>query len=540
MPKFEATAYLRLSYTENHENESDSIANQKKLIEDYVKGHPDIELVSEKVDDGYSGILFDRPAFQEMMQDIMEGRVNCVIVKDLSRLGREYIETGRYLRRIFPAYGVRFIAINDNIDTAHEHAGDDLNISMKNLINDAYCHDISVKTRSALEVKRKKGDYVGACPVYGYRKSAENRNQLVVDEYAARVVRDIFRAKIDGRSAKRIADELNALGVLSPLAYKISRGLPHPKGGFADRPDAKWSATTVIRILQDEIYTGTLVQGRQGTYNHKLRNVIQKPDEEWIRVENAHEAIIRKRDFDLVQHIMGLDTRTAPEGEKVYLFSGLLVCGCCGARMTRKTNTVGGKKYIYYHCPTGKKHGCTHPVMLREDDLIQCVLASVQAHIKNLVSVDELLNGISEETINRELVAGCKAQIAENRAQLEQIGMFKAGLYENFVKGMLDKAEYKSLRDGYTERMEELRSAIDQLRQEMERITDRSSDRQKWAQQFREFSNMTELDRRAVVTLIQSIRIISKTELKITFRYQMEYEAALQKLSQARLEQEAV
>ena len=239
MPKYQATEYLRLSYTENHENESDSIANQKKLIEDYLKGHPDIELVSEKVDDGYSGILFDRPAFQEMMQDITDGKVNCVIVKDLSRLGREYIETGRYLRRIFPAYGVRFIAINDNIDTAHEHAGDDLNISMKNLINDAYCHDISVKTRSALEVKRKKGDYVGACPVYGYRKSEENRNQLVVDEYAARVVRDIFRAKIDGRSAKRIADELNALGVLSPLAYKISRGLPHPKGGFADRPDAK-------------------------------------------------------------------------------------------------------------------------------------------------------------------------------------------------------------------------------------------------------------------------------------------------------------
>lgn len=540
MPKYQATEYLRLSYTENHENESDSIANQKKLIEDYLKGHPDIELVSEKVDDGYSGILFDRPAFQEMMQDITDGKVNCVIVKDLSRLGREYIETGRYLRRIFPAYGVRFIAINDNIDTAHEHAGDDLNISMKNLINDAYCHDISVKTRSALEVKRKKGDYVGACPVYGYRKSEENRNQLVVDEYAARVVRDIFRAKIDGRSAKRIADELNALGVLSPLAYKISRGLPHPKGGFADRPDAKWSATTVIRILQDEIYTGTLVQGRQGTYNHKLRNVIQKPDEEWIRVKDAHEAIIRKRDFDLVQHIMGLDTRTAPEGEKVYLFSGLLVCGCCGARMTRKTNTVGGKKYIYYHCPTGKKHGCTHPVMLREDDLIQCVLASVRAHIKNVVSVDELLNSISEETINRELVAGCKAQIAENRAQLEQIGVFKAGLYENFVKGMLDKAEYKSLRDGYTERMEELRSAIDQLRQEMERVTDRTSERQKWAQQFREFSNMTELDRRAVVTLIQSIHIISKTELKITFRYQMEYDAALQKLSQAQLEREAV
>lgn len=540
MPKFQATAYLRLSYTENRENESDSIANQKKLIADYLKGHPDIELVSEKVDDGYSGILFDRPAFQEMMQDIMEGKVNCVIVKDLSRLGREYIETGRYLRRIFPAYGVRFIAVNDNIDTAHEHAGDDLNISMKNIINDAYCHDISVKTRSALAVKRKNGDYVGACPVYGYRKSEKNRNQLVVDEYAARVVRDIFRAKIDGRSAKRIADELNALGVLSPLAYKVNRGLPHPKGGFADRPDPKWSAVTVIRILQDEIYTGTLAQGRQGTYNHKIKNVVQKPPEEWVRVENAHEPIIRKADFDLVQHIMGLDTRTSPNGEKVYLFSGLLVCGCCGGPMTRKITTSGGKKYIYYHCPTGKKHGCTHPVRLREDDLIQCVLASVQAHVKNVVSVDELLNSISEESINRELVAGCKAQIAENKTQLEQIGVFKASLYENFINGLLDKAEYKTLRDGYAQRMEELRSAIERLRQEMESVTDRTSERQKWIRQFQEFSNMTELDRRTVVTLIQSIRVISKTELKITFRYQMEYDAALQKLSQARLEQEAI
>ena len=275
MPKFEATAYLRLSYTENHENESDSIANQKKLIEDYVKGHPDIELVSEKVDDGYSGILFDRPAFQEMMQDIMEGRVNCVIVKDLSRLGREYIETGRYLRRIFPAYGVRFIAINDNIDTAHEHAGDDLNISMKNLINDAYCHDISVKTRSALEVKRKKGDYVGACPVYGYRKSAENRNQLVVDEYAARVVRDIFRAKIDGRSAKRIADELNKI-ILSPI----------PSKGFVEL-----ERSGLLPLIFPELAALQGVETRNGR-SHKdnfyhtlevLDNISKKTDNLWLR-----------------------------------------------------------------------------------------------------------------------------------------------------------------------------------------------------------------------------------------------------------------
>ena len=145
MPKYKADEYLRVSYAADRSEESDSIGNQKKLIEDFVAAHPDIEIVSERIDDGYSGVLFDRPAFQEMMNDIMAGKINCVIVKDLSRLGREYIETGRYLRQIFPAYGVRFISINDNIDTANERNGDDLNISMKNLLNDMYCHDISVR-----------------------------------------------------------------------------------------------------------------------------------------------------------------------------------------------------------------------------------------------------------------------------------------------------------------------------------------------------------------------------------------------------------
>lgn len=236
MSVYKANAYLRLSYTTDRTEESDSIQNQKKLIEDFVAAHPDIEIVSERVDDGYSGVLFNRPAFLEMMEDIKAGIVNCVIVKDLSRLGREWIDTGRYLRQIFPAYGVRFISINDSIDTANERSGDDLTIGLKNMINDAYCHDISVKTRSALQAKREKGDYVGACPIYGYQKDPANRNRLVIDEDAARVVRDIYRRKIDGASAKRIATELNRLGVLSPSQYKVSRGLPHPTGGFTDVP----------------------------------------------------------------------------------------------------------------------------------------------------------------------------------------------------------------------------------------------------------------------------------------------------------------
>ncbi len=534
MTDYDATAYFRLSYTVNRENESDSIKNQKKLVEDYLANHPDIRLVSERVDDGYSGILFDRPAFQEMMQDIYDGKINCVIVKDLSRLGREYIETGRYLRQIFPAYGVRFIAINDGIDTANEHMGDDLSISMKNIINDAYCHDISVKTRSALLAKRKNGDYVGACPIYGYQKSEENKNRLVVDPNTFHVVQDIFRQKIAGASAKRIADGLNALGILSPMAYKTSHGLPHPKHGFADKPDSKWSATTILRILQDETYTGVLIQGRQGTYNHKIKEVITKPAHEWIRTENAHEPIIHKSDFDLVQQIIRLDTRTTPYGDKVYLFSGILICGCCGSCMTRKTNTYKGRKYIYYYCPTGKKNGCTHPAMLREDELVECVLDSLQAHIANVISLDELLAHVDEDAFAHELIAGYKGELAELEAQLAQVQRFKTTLYENFVGGILDKHEYRELKGSYAKRVNELKAATQKLHLEMEKVKDNRSECQKWVQHFKEFSALTELDRQAVITLIQSIRVISKTELSITFRYQMEYEAAMEKLAQGR------
>ena len=164
MPKYQATSYIRLSYTDDRSSESDSVTNQRKLIENFIERNPDIEIISEKIDDGYSGIIFDRPAFKEMMQDITDGKINCVIVKDLSRLGREYIETGRYLRRVFPAYGVRFIAITDNIDTAHENSGDDLTVSVKNIMNEAYCRDISIKTRTSLDIKRRERRFCWGFP----------------------------------------------------------------------------------------------------------------------------------------------------------------------------------------------------------------------------------------------------------------------------------------------------------------------------------------------------------------------------------------
>ena len=534
MPKFKATAYIRLSYTDDHSKESDSVDNQRKLIENFVSQNPDIEIVCEKIDDGYSGIIFDRPAFKEMMQLVTDGSINCVIVKDLSRLGREYIETGRYLRRIFPTYGVRFIAITDNIDTAHENGSDDLTVSVKNIMNEAYCRDISIKTRTALEVKRRNGDFVGAFTVYGYMRSEENKNQLVPDPYASRVVQDIFRMRLDGSSASKIASELNRLGILSPLAYKKNNGLPYAKKGYADKDNCKWSATTIIRILQDEIYTGTLVQGKQGTPHYKIKQMEQRPSSEWIRVPNAHEALVQKQDFELVQHISNLDTRTAPQKDSVYLFSGVLICGCCGGRMTRKTNRSNGKEYHYYYCPTGKKNGCGHAVMLKEDNLIECVRENLKAYIGNVVSLDALLQGIDQETINQTMVKEYTDHITDNERRLEQTLEFKARLYENLVSGALTREEYASYKANYTRQAEQIRASIQALKDKLNDVLENKSERNRWISHFTEFSSLETLDRKAIVHFIKSIRVVGKKELDITFNFQDEYEKAVQLLRQAR------
>lgn len=523
---YKAIKYIRLSYTDDKTIESDSVANQRRLIDDFIEKHPEIEVVDEKIDDGYSGVLFDRPAFQEMMRMIEEGQANCVIVKDLSRLGREYIETGRYMRRVFPAYGVRFIAINDNVDTIND-ATDDLTVSVKNIMNEAYCRDISVKTRSALDVKRRSGDFVGAFAVYGYIKTGDKHKSLEIDPYAAKVVQDIFRMRLDGHSALHIAEELNRMGILSPLAYKRNNGMPHAKGGYTDKKDCKWSATTIIRILQDETYTGTLVQGKQTTPHFKLKERQNKPSSEWIRVENAHPCIIEKSDFDLVQRLRRLDTRTSPNSDKVYMFSGVLICGCCGSRMTRKTNRHKDKEYNYYYCPTGKKNGCTSSVMIKESDLIECVQVILKGHIDNVASLDTLLSSISQDRINRELASEYAEQIRVSEKRLSQIEGYKAKLYENLVSGILTKEEFLTYKSKYNADIEQLRKAIAEWNEKLTDILENRSERNRWINHFMKFSTMEEIDRRAITHLIRSIRILGKDEIHVEFNYQDEYKKAV-------------
>ena len=525
MQKFKAIKYIRLSYTDDKSVESNSVSNQRKLIDDFLAQHPEIEVVCEKVDDGYSGVLYDRPAFLEMMEMIKSGEANCVIVKDLSRLGREYIETGRYLRRVFPAYGVRFIAINDNVDTLNDEP-DNLTVSVKNIINEAYSRDISVKTRSALDIKRRSGDFVGAFTVYGYLKTGESHKSLIIDTFAANVVRGIFRKRLDGFSAYHIAEELNKAGILSPLAYKRSEGLPYAKGGYADTEECKWSATTILRILSDEIYTGTMVQGKQTTPHFKLKVRELKPSEDWVRVENTHEAIIDKADFDLVQRLKGLDTRTSPQSDKVYLFSGVLICGCCGGRMTRKINRSNGREYIYYYCPTGKKGGCKSSSMIKESELTECVQSSLKAHINSVVSLNSLITSISRERINQGLVQEYTGYIKSNEEQLARVEKFKRNLYESLVSGALSKEEFLQYKQEYSAKAEEIKKAIEDWNGKLSEVLENRGERNRWLNHFLQFAEMEEIDRSVVSRLIQSIKISADKQIEVRFNYQDEYQKA--------------
>ena len=529
---YKAAKYIRLSHADDDKkDESDSVSNQRKIIDSYIGSQPDIEAVSEMVDDGYTGIIFDRPAFKEMMLAIEEGKINCVIVKDLSRFGREFTETGRYLRNILPAYGVRFIALLDNIDTLKD-SSDDLIVSVKTLMNDAYCRDISIKTRSTLNSKRKNGDYVGNFTAYGYIKSKDNHNQLIIDKCAADVVKDIYRMRIEGMSAFKIADTLNCLGVLSPLQYKKDRGIPHSRNGYTDKSDAKWSATTIIRILKDETYTGTLIQGKQSTPNYKIKQMQFKPMSEWRRVENTHDPIIEKEDYDLVQRIMRLDTRTGPKNDnnpkenKVFPFSGILICGSCGARMTRKTNTVKGKSYHYYYCPTGKKNGCVKASMLKESDLSESIFGCIKTHISSIVSIETMLEGNSKQKALNILAEKVDVQISENEYQLKEIRRYKSKLHENLMNGLIDSKEFKDMKASYITEEKRYIDANDLLKQEREDILAGKSEKLGWMGHFKKYEHYTELDRCLVISFIQSIHVLSKTELKIKFNYQNEFNRA--------------
>ena len=536
---FKVAIYLRLSKEDDDlscssgaKSESNSISNQRKLIYDFMKLHPELELYDEYKDDGKSGSNFDRAEFQRMMKDIEAGKVNCVIVKDQSRFGRDYIDVGKYKEKIFPKLGVRFITINEGYDSLSATSSDDLAFTINSFVYDFYIRDISTKIRTNLTAKKQNGEYAGAFVAYGYVKDSNDKSKLVVDQFAADVVRDIFRWKIEGLSPQNIAVRLNGLGIPSPAEYKKLSGSNY-KTSFQTSSKAIWSHVSVRRILKNEIYLGVMIQGKRTTPNYKTKTVVTKAESEWLRVEGTHEAIISVRDFELVQELLKDDTHCRAGDVTVPVYAGRIYCGDCGATAVRKTVSYAGKRYVYYVCNANKhdKTVCSRH-SIREDVLNQVIYQTVRHQIDLLLDVDKALSQFENLSWEKHKLKQLDASIEIQEEVVRKNNTLRLGIYEDLREGLLDRAEYESLKIELAERIDEATAAIEKLNKEKREILDGVSKQQSWVEQFRQYENVTELTRPMVIHLIERINIFEDSNIEIVFRHRNQIEEILQFISE--------
>lgn len=522
---YKAADYLRLSKEDgdfsfsNNKAESDSISSQRKIIQRFVAQQPDIELVAEFSDDGYSGTSFERPQFQKMMEAVKAGEINCIIVKDLSRFGREYIDAGRYIEKIFPQLGVRFIAVNDNYDSLNFSTSDSLIVPIKNFLNDSYCRDISIKVRSNFESRRRNGEFVSNYTPYGYLRSPNDKTQLVIDEAAGEVVRDIFRWKVEGMSPVTIAEKLNLRGVLSPSEHKRSIGINY-KTAFQTNARSKWSPKTVIRILTNEVYTGVLIQGKRTTPNYKVKHTIVKDEQDWSRIEHAHEPIIQVREFELVQKLMQEDSRRASGSDTVYPLSGRVYCGTCGALAKRHSVTYNGSKYAYYTCPNTTKEGSCEKRRISEKELENTVLTILQSEIKLVLNMERALSQIKELAWEHREITRLDKAIEVKMAEAEKCRTMKVSIYEDLQEGLISQEEFLQMKEGYSQQISEIEQDIGKLKKERAMIQEGVADRSGWLSQFRKYQNLPSLSRAAVVNLVDQIQLYPDKKIRVVLRYQ--------------------
>lgn len=526
--KTQAGSYGRLSVEDGDKFESDSIKNQKELIRAYVSAHPELTIVDEYVDDGYSGTNFDRPDFQRMMRDCENGRINCIIVKDLSRLGREFIGMGKLLERVFPQMGIRFIAINDNYDNANENsAADEIVIPFKNLLNDSYCRDTSTKIRSQLAVKCRRGDFIGNYAPYGYRKDEGNHNRLVVDEYAAGIVRDIFQWKLDGMSARHIADRLNENGVLPPSEYK-RLNMGSYRCGFKSGERSMWQVVQINRILTNEVYLGVMVQGKRQKVNYKVKEIRDVEPEKWIRVEDTHEAIIPRLLFDTVQDVMGLDTCAGEGHETVPLFSGIVECGSCHQGMVRRMTAKKGKQYFYLHCSTYKKnHGDCTSHIISEKELEKVVLSALQSEIAAVCDIESKLGEIEKIPRDQRKLRSLSRQMEMLDREIEKYTDLRRQLYEDRNAGIVDDEEYMEFNRAFTQRIQAAQEAVQEVRRQHEMLLHLEVGQLPWIESFMRHRDLKELNRRVLVELVEKITVIDKEHIAIRYRFHEDVETVL-------------
>ncbi len=521
---FSVAEYIRLSREDGDKVESDSIGNQRKLIAEYLKNKEEFIVYDTYIDDGFTGTNFERTAFKRMIADIKAGKVNCVIVKDLSRFGRDYIDTGKYLERFFPDNDVRFISITDNIDSIKQAY--DMLLPIKNIFNEQYARDISKKVHAAMNTKQKAGEFIGAFASYGYKKSLADKNKLVIDEYAANVIRRIFDLYIKGNGKIKIAGMLNAEGILCPSEYKKVNGENYRNSNRLEST-SYWTYSTINRILSNEMYVGNMVQGKTQRKMHSRAKLIER--QEWIVVPNTHEAIIDIDTWNKAQKLLKRRTRNLDLQSNISIFAGFLKCGDCGRALTKKRYLQNGKEFIYYNCGTyvrsGSKFCSSHSISHKV--LEKIILEDLNMVISSIDNLKELIAGnkIPENDIKQEVEADRK----RIQAELCKVRNKKRAIYEDYQEKLISKEEYISYRQDYIIMEEKISKQIEHLEEKSKEGNVEDIFELQWIKHLLELGKVEQLDRNIVVDMVHMIKVFNNQRIKVVYNFSDELELFLSK-----------
>ncbi len=495
--------YARLSREDGDKAESDSITSQLNMLESYCHQAEDMEIACHYVDDGFTGTSFERPAFRQMMEAVEEGRINCIIVKDLSRFGRDYIDTGRYLERILPQKGVRFIAINDNVDSIN--GAYDMMLPIKNIFNSQYARDISGKIRSSFDTRRRRGEFIGAFCSYGYCRDPEAHSHLVIDEGAAGVVRRIYDMFEGGQGKDAIARRLNDEGIPCPSQYKRLMGENY-KNGLKLDGTTYWTYSTIHRILCNPVYAGHMVQGKycRPAMHGKAR--LQERDK-WIVKQNTHDPVVSAEQWERVQRLLKVRERShGPVLEDP--LRGFIKCGLCGRSMVSR----GKGEKAKYSCGSYERYGtgaCSGSRIWRST--VAAIL------LGDLNSMLEAIPDMSSIRIPK-TVPPTRHTAEKERIQksIERMERLRRSLYEDYKAGLLSGEDYISYRAEYEAGEEALRR---QLQVENEIVEQQALPSKKWAGQLIEQRRIESLDRVTLAATVEGIYVYNDDCVKICYRF---------------------
>lgn len=499
--------YCRLSRDDEFSGDSVSIQTQKTMLTQYAKeqGFSNCEFF---VDDGYSGTNYNRPDFQRMLRLVEDGRVAVICVKDLSRLGRDYLQTGYYTEVIFPEHDTRFIAINDNVDTAK---GDNEFAPFKNIINEWYAKDCSRKVRSAFRTKALNGEYTGGYPAYGYCKDPEDRHRLIPDEHAP-IVQRMFQMALEGTTCFHIAKTLESEEIPTPRAYLMDAFGKYHANERVKHPYA-WAKTTVHQILSNPIYLGKLVSQRYKTKSFKDKRIVPRLEDEWITVENTHEPIVDQETFDTVQKRIQIK-QPATWANSDNIFRGLLICGGCNTRMVFSSRT-GRKSRGHFCCNKHRRYGgkeCSNHYITLEQ-VTELLLCDIRTHA-SLAAADtdryiEYLMHLSEQEWNGER-ASYQKEAANCQKRMSDLEAILKKLYEDRVFGLISDERYLSMSADYEAETVRVKDRYYELQTLLDGFSKQSRDAQKFAKLVESYTDITEVTEELLHTLVDKIVVHEK------------------------------